>query len=651
MFIRSACFLFLIILTIWVGPGFADEPRKIPIILDTDLAGDIDDALALGLALASPELELVGITTVDGDAFTRALVACRFLHAVGRDAVPVAAGSDPRPRPDLEGQMQYGLRPCFRKRPEKERAVDFLFRQIKARPGEITLVAVGPLTNLAELFRRHPECKPWVKRIVVMGGSLKTGYGGKPGAEPEWNIKTDVAAARAVFACGVPLLLVPLDVTATLDLDPVRRRKIFQAGTSLTRQLEALFQLWNQHNPILFDPLAVALALEEKWCKLEELALEVDVAGMTKVVAGKANAHVATRFQREGFLDWFTQRLAMNGTALPPSRLPSLQVSQPVPRGLFPERVHVFEDFETDIEQRWWLCGLPETKRVPPGSNRACRGVLTNDFDDRMGQAGAEYTAVIFNPVPGPPMGPNTRLAFRAWLKGSTALKVQIYSLTKGYHRHLTLTNLAQEKWLDLTVDMTQARRPDGSGGALGADERIDDIQFYTDPGTELLIDDIVLYEASAEKETRPFPKRIFFTGWFDTGKQGQEWPGSFEIVAKAKPATWKAARAVVQPKASGNWIRLDLRGPRPIPENAELRFLYLVTLDAVGELKLVTQQKGNLVVGPVRFLAGKWREGVVSFPSQQAAGMQVTEVVFLVPADIDLHVDDVLLYQSGTKD
>src|SRR5207253_1641391 len=107
----------------------------------------------------------------------------------------------------------------------------------------------------------------------------------------------------------------------------------------------------------------------------------------------------------------------------------------------------------------------------------------------------------IFNPVPGPPMGSNTRLTFKYWLKRTSDLRVQLYTLSKGYHRHLTLTGLPQEKWQEMTVDMTQARRPDGSGGPLSEDERIDDIQFYADPSAELLIDDIVLYDAAAKEE------------------------------------------------------------------------------------------------------------------------------------------------------
>src|SRR5207237_6118640 len=122
---------------------------------------------------------------------------------------------------------------------------------------------------------------------------------------------------------------------------------------------------------------------------------------------------------------------------------------------------------------------------------------------------------VVFNPVPGPPLGKQPRLAFRYCLKGTDALRVQVYSLTRGYHRNLVLTDLPQGSWQDVTVDLAQARRADGSGGPLAENERIDDIQFYADAAAEFVIDDIVMYDAAPPEEKRPFPKRLLFTGWF----------------------------------------------------------------------------------------------------------------------------------------
>src|SRR5204863_4839338 len=167
-------------------------------------------------------------------------------------------------------------------------------------------------------------------------------------------------------------------------------------------------------------------------------------------------------------LKWCVERVSSGSPVLP--RTPG-NVSAVITRGGLPNRVHCFEDFETDIEKRWWMSGKLETKDVPPGSRRACRGVLTQDFDDLMGDMKTMYTAVIFNPVPGPPMGKKPRLSFRYWLKGTDTLRVQIYSLSKGYHRYLSLTKLPQEKWSEGTVDMTAVRRPDGTGGPLSEDE------------------------------------------------------------------------------------------------------------------------------------------------------------------------------------
>src|SRR5437868_7975972 len=147
------------------------------------------------------------------------------------------------------------------------------------------------------------------------------------------------------------------------------------------------------------------------------------------------------------------------------------------PAEQLPLRVHAFEDFETDIEKRWWLAGTLETANVPPGSHRACRGTLSKDFDDKMGDPAARYTAVIFNPVPGPPMGKHPRLNFRYWLRASDRIRVQIFSLTNNYHRRLELGGLPQGSWQSGSVDMRELRRPDGSGGPLSEDERIDDIQ------------------------------------------------------------------------------------------------------------------------------------------------------------------------------
>jgi hypothetical protein len=193
---------------------------------------------------------------------------------------------------------------------------------------------------------------------------------------------------------------------------------------------------------------------------------------------------------------------------------------------------------------------------------------------------------------------------------------------------------------------MTQMRRPDGTGGPLSADERIDDIQFYVDPRAELLIDDVVLYEVAAKDEKRPFPKRIVFTAWFDTGKQGKEWPGEFEIVNHEKPRTWKAAKSVKGADGEPT-LRIEMRGPRKLDAVTELSFKYKLT--GAGGMKFQLAAKGKPIDGTVSTMLARrdeWTEATMRF---KLTGKEVaTEITFLPPAGAELLVDDVLLYTPG---
>jgi hypothetical protein len=522
-----------------------------------------------------------------------------------------------------------------------------MYQQLKEQPGKLTLICLGPLTNVARLFREHPDAKGMVKRLVVMGGAIRVGYSGRPPIEAEWNIKSDVGAAKQVFAAGVPLTVVPLDATATVELDKTQRARVFSAHTPLTFQIQALYELWDKATPILFDPVAVALTVDESLATMEDLRLEVDDKGLTTVEKGKANARVATGLRKDAFVKWFVERLRASGY----ERLPQSpkNLSKLVEKGNFPVRVHVAEDYETDIEKRWWMCGKLETQDVPPGGRRACRATLTQDFDDKMGDTKTTYRAVIFNPVPGPPMGPNTRLNFKYKIIRTDRLRVQLYSLTNGYHRYLSLEGLKMGEWTSAAVDMTQMRRPDGSGGPLSQNERIDDIQFYVDPRAELLISDIVLYEAAAASEKRPFPKRILFTGWFDTGKQGQEWPGDFEIVPHEKPRTWKAARSVTNRDTGEPWIRVSLRGDRRLDTITNLFFRY--HLAGADQLRVELRQgKGRDAFGQTvdRVKNDVWSDATMTYALPGRLGkawISFDEIRYLIPKGGRLLVDDILLY------
>ncbi|MFN0017729.1 MAG: nucleoside hydrolase [Pirellulaceae bacterium] len=632
----------------------AADPKPITIILDTDIGTDVDDAFALGLILASPELELRAVTTSGGQTEDRAWLVCRFITQCGKAGIPVAAGAEPQAKSEVNDQIQYRRHPAaiFNRtlKPVKEPAAEVLFAELKKQPGEVTVVAVGPLTNVARLLTDHPEAAKLMKGLVIMGGSVFAGYSGKAPAEPEWNIKLDVAAARKVLASGIPLTIVPLDATSLTKVPPEEQQKLFAAGRPLAWQVANLLELWNQPVPTLFDPVAVASMLRPGDFEFEELQLTMNDQGLMGVGKGKPNARVAVSAKQEQLVGWIMERITSAGEPRFPAEPKNL--SQIVPQGNFPSRVHVAEDYDTDIERRWWMSGKAESKDLPKGSKRACRAVLTQDFDDLQGDKKTMYRAVIFNPVPGPPMGPNTRLSFKYKLHGTSTLRVQLYSLSNGYHRNLSVKDLPQDKWEQATVDMTQLRRPDGSGGPLSADERIDDIQFYIDPRAELLIDDVVLFDAAEKDEKRPFPSRILFTGWFDTGKQGQEWPGTFDIVPHDKPRTWKYAKSVPSDSADkpGSEIRLGLRGERPLGKECELKFLY--HLEGKGPIDVEFFRGGKPLAGglqPVSKLqTAAWTETTLkyTFPSAEK-GAAVDEIRFGIRGASTLKIDDLLLYEN----
>lgn len=292
------------------GSLFADS---IPVLLDTDIGTDIDDAYALAQVVRSPELELLGVTTVSGDAVARARLAAKLLAVAGRGDVPVHAG--------ISGTTQY-LKQCewaadFTSPALHESGgVEFLRQQINARPGEIVLIAVGELTNVAALLESEPGIGKKLKAIALMGGSIRRGYASGSKPEPEWNIKSNAKAAQVVFSSGVPLLVAPLDSTADLKLTPEWLVRIFAKGTPLNDALASLDFIWKRTNtwkadtPTLFDNLAVSLVATPNLVPLTPLHLVVEADGTTREVADRPpNARVALTSDPHRFLEHFADRL------------------------------------------------------------------------------------------------------------------------------------------------------------------------------------------------------------------------------------------------------------------------------------------------------------------------------------------------------
>jgi inosine-uridine nucleoside N-ribohydrolase len=285
-------------------------PAKQLVIIDTDIGDDIDDAFALALAERSPELRLLGVTTAFGDTALRAQLAVRFLGATGFGGVPVAPGVATAPKTKFTQAAYAAGGDKAKIQPASGPA--FLLDAIRRHPGEITLIAIGPLTNLAAAIDKDPATFGKLKRIVMMGGSVDRGYGA-PHADAEWNIVCDIPAARKVFASGVPIYMMPLDSTM-LRLDPARLQTIFDQHTPLSDQLHALYGYWSagskQTTPTLFDPMAVAYAVEPDLCSTTPLHLDVDDKGFTQRGKGAANVHACLKSDPESFFRFYMDRVA-----------------------------------------------------------------------------------------------------------------------------------------------------------------------------------------------------------------------------------------------------------------------------------------------------------------------------------------------------
>jgi inosine-uridine nucleoside N-ribohydrolase len=283
------------------------------VIIDTDIGDDIDDAFAVALALRSPELHILGITTAFGDTELRARLLDRYLGAVGRADIPVAAGVA-TPQNNVFTQAAYAHHVPELKRPD---AVAFLLDQIRAHPGQITLIAIGPLFNVQAAIERDPVTFRQLRRVVIMGGSIYRGYGeyknGSPRPpEPEWNIKCDPAGARALLSAGVPVFVMPLDSTQ-IPLETPAQGAIFSHGSPLTDQLTLLYHLWTGasewRTPTLFDPVAVTYAIRPDLCPTTPMRLEVDDKGFTTLVQGAPNAQVCLKSNESGFMTLLLDRI------------------------------------------------------------------------------------------------------------------------------------------------------------------------------------------------------------------------------------------------------------------------------------------------------------------------------------------------------
>lgn len=276
---------------LWAAiPGSSIKPRRI--IIDTDPG--VDDAFALMLALGSPELKVEAITAVAGNVPLELTLpnALRLREICGRNDVPVASGAaSPLVRKLVTASYAHGENglggvefPAPVTKPVEEEAANLIVRLVRQHPGEITLVPIGPLTNIALALRAAPDLAEMVPQIVLMGGSLS---GGNETPSAEFNFYVDPEAAAMVFDSGIPIMMVGLDVTEKVVLTEERLRRleantkrVSRAAARIARSLVETYRKKGHGEwPVLNDPLAVSALLDPAILTFEDYHVEIETAG------------------------------------------------------------------------------------------------------------------------------------------------------------------------------------------------------------------------------------------------------------------------------------------------------------------------------------------------------------------------------------
>jgi inosine-uridine nucleoside N-ribohydrolase len=294
------------------------RPRPIPVILDTDIGGDIDDTWALAMLLKCPELDLRLLTTCAGDTPYRAKVAARLLEVAGRADVPVGIGIQQK---DTAGpQAVWVDRYDLRQYPGRviDDGVASLVEAIMASPEPVTLICIGPLTNIAAALEREPRIAERA-RFVGMHGNIRKPFGSATCAIPEYNVKVDVPAARKVFAAPWDMTITPLDTCGFVILRDQKYRAIADCTEPLTAAVMENYRLWCQHlkrdwaatrSSVLFDTVAVYLAFAESLAIMEDLPLRIEDDGLTAVCEKGRRVRCATEWQDlPAFEDLLVDRL------------------------------------------------------------------------------------------------------------------------------------------------------------------------------------------------------------------------------------------------------------------------------------------------------------------------------------------------------
>jgi inosine-uridine nucleoside N-ribohydrolase len=297
---------------------------SIPVILDTDIGAWIDDTWALVTLLKSPEVDLRLVVTDSGNTVYRAKIVARLLEIAGRTDVPIAVGPKESDEEGDQAEWVDGYDLASYPGRVYSDGVQALIDAVTASQAPITLVAISPNATLKAALERAPGIARRL-RLAGMYGSLRRGDLGRPGKEPEWNVKSNPAAARAVL--GAPWLeavVTPLDTCAVVQLDGERYARIRDASDPLLQALVENYRLWCPHqeahvcvpgsvavaSSALYDTVAAYLAFDRRFVRTEMLGVRVTEDGLTVEDATRPKVTWASDWvSLEAYEEWLASRL------------------------------------------------------------------------------------------------------------------------------------------------------------------------------------------------------------------------------------------------------------------------------------------------------------------------------------------------------
>ncbi len=292
--------LLIVSITIfYMSLSFAADKQKI--IFDCDLGDDIDDAFALAMILASPELDVLGIVLDYGNTPERAKIACRMLYETGREDIPVVVGRQTHDK--YSPQFNWG-KGFTKVKPIDTPADEFIISQLKKYPNEIVLITVGPVPNMMDVIKKDKDALKLTKHIYSMYGSFYMGYNKEPIPSAEWNVRADEDASKLFSACGAEITYAGLDVTTFVKWNEERRLKLLMRQSPLTNALCGLYSLWPNETPTLYDCVAVGMVIWPDLFTTRKAFVKVIDGGYTIIDESKTpNCEVGVSIKTEKFLN------------------------------------------------------------------------------------------------------------------------------------------------------------------------------------------------------------------------------------------------------------------------------------------------------------------------------------------------------------